>query len=124
MAIGCNGNGGQNLFRYYGNVLSITQSGPTSDGYLSSEDWNRFNGAASGLVTSVFGRTGDVVAQAGDYVLNQISPPTANWTLVNQLRIKATGELQLWNPDQSKWHTLQVRGLAGGEYITIGAGEL
>lgn len=122
MATGCNG---QNLFRYYGNVLSITQSGPTSDGYLSSEDWNRFNGAAIGFapVTSVFGRIGAVTAQVGDYVLNQIGPPTQNWILPNQLRIKASGELQLWNPDQSKWHTLQVRGLAGGEYITIGAGE-
>jgi hypothetical protein len=38
-------------------------------------------------------------------------------------RIKSDGSFQIWNPDQSKFHTLQVRGAAGAEYITIGAGE-
>ena len=76
----------------------------------------------SGAVTSVFGRTGAVVAQQNDYLLNQIGPPALNWTL-SGLRVKADGSFQLWNPDQLKWHTLQVRGLAGAEYITIGAAE-
>lgn len=118
------GNGGQILFRYYGNVLSIEQSGPETDGYLSASDWNRFNNAAIGTnpVDSVFGRIGAVVAQTGDYTLNQIGAPTANWTL-NGLRIKADGSFQLWNPDQSKWHELKIGGLAGAEYIVIGAGE-
>lgn len=68
-------NGGSVLFRYYGNVLSITQSGPTSDGYLSSVDWNRFNTTSTGSapVYSVFGRIGAVVAATGDYKFNQIS---------------------------------------------------
>jgi hypothetical protein len=63
-----NGNG-QILFRYYGNVLSMSQSGATSDGYLSSADWNRFNNTAAGAapVQSVFGRTGAIAAQAADY---------------------------------------------------------
>src|SRR5215475_7759101 len=54
---------GQRLFRYYGNILSMQQAGPTSDGYLSAGDWNRFSNA----VTSIFGRFGDVQAQASDY---------------------------------------------------------
>lgn len=33
------------------------------------------------------------------------------------------GELQLWNPDQSKWHTLYVKGAAGAEHLAIGPGE-
>jgi hypothetical protein len=60
---------GNILFRYYGNVLSMSQATATSDGYLSQVDWNRFNGAANAAVTSVFGRSGAVVAQAGDYAL-------------------------------------------------------
>lgn len=33
------------------------------------------------------------------------------------------GELQLWNPDQSKWHTIYVKGAAGAEYLAIGPAE-
>lgn len=33
------------------------------------------------------------------------------------------GELQLWNPDQSKWHTLYISGTAGAETLTIGPPE-
>jgi hypothetical protein len=39
-------------------------------------------------------------------------------------RVKSDGSFQIWNPDQSKFHTLQVRGAAGAEYITIGLGEV
>jgi hypothetical protein len=78
---------------------------------------------ATNLVTSVFARQGAVVAVTGDYTLNQIAPPLSNWTLPGKLRVKADGSFQLWNADQSKWHTLQIHGGAGAEYITIGAGE-
>lgn len=126
-----NGNGvvppqpGQLLFRYYGNVLSIQQSGAQTDGYLSSVDWNRFNNTVVGAspVQSVFGRTGAIVAATGDYTLSQIAAPTTTWTISNSVRIKASGAFQLWNPDQNAWHTLQVRGLAGAEYLTIGAAD-
>lgn len=74
-------------------------------------------------VTSVFHRTGDVIAAKGDYTLDQIGPPVAMWTLPGKLRIKADGSLQLWNADQNKWHSIGVGGTAGGEYLTIGAGE-
>jgi hypothetical protein len=83
-------------------TFSITQSGAASNGYLSSTDWNTFNnkqatlslttigssGAATligatlnipnyaNLVTSVFGRTGAVVATEGDYSLTQLSDVT------------------------------------------------
>ncbi len=33
------------------------------------------------------------------------------------------GELQLWNPDQSLWHTVYIKGAAGAEYLAIGPGE-
>ena len=33
------------------------------------------------------------------------------------------GELQLWNPDQSKWHSIYIRGAAGAETIVQGPGE-
>jgi hypothetical protein len=48
------------------------------------------------------------------------TPPV---TFPGSWRVKADGTFQLWNPDQSKWHTLLVHGLVGAEYLTIGAGE-
>lgn len=33
------------------------------------------------------------------------------------------GALQLWNPDQSKWHTVGIKGGAGAEFISYGPGE-
>jgi len=39
------------------------------------------------------------------------------------MRITEDGYLQLFNSDQSKYHTVLVQGDAGEEYITIGAGE-
>ena len=83
-------------------VFTISQSGTTTNGYLSSIDWNTFNnkqatitltttgssGASTligntlnipnyaNLVTSVFGRIGAVVATEGDYSLTQLSDVT------------------------------------------------
>jgi hypothetical protein len=42
---------------------------------------------------------------------------------LSKLRIEEDGSLKIWNPDQSKFHLLTVRGTAGAEYLTIGAGE-
>lgn len=39
-------------------------------------------------------------------------------------RIKTDGTFQLWNPDQSKYHSIKIRGNAGEEYIEIGTGEV
>lgn len=33
------------------------------------------------------------------------------------------GNIQLWNPDQSLYHAIQVNGTAGNEVIVIAAGE-
>ena len=98
-----------------GQVLSKKSSEDFDAGWVSIS-------ISGGVVTSVFTRVGDVVAQTGDYSLDQIGPPVANWAL-SGFRVKADGSFQLWNPDQSAWHTLHVRGLAGGEYITIGAAD-
>lgn len=35
------------------------------------------------------------------------------------MRIKADGSFQLWNPDQSKYFTILIRGAAGQEYIDL-----
>ena len=88
-------------------VFSISQSNSTTNGYLSSTDWNIFNNKQSALgytpvpntrnltingttydlsadrtwtisfpVTSVFGRTGSVVAQSGDYTTTLVTEGT------------------------------------------------
>jgi hypothetical protein len=44
--------------------ISISQSSTSTDGYLSSTDWNTFNGKGSGTVTSVTG-TAPVVSSGG-----------------------------------------------------------
>lgn len=38
-------------------------------------------------------------------------------------RVSAGGNFQLWNPTQSKWHTIWITGAAGAEQVTLGAGE-
>ena len=38
-------------------------------------------------------------------------------------RVKDGQHIQLYNPDQDKWHTVTVRGAAGSEHIDIGEGE-
>jgi hypothetical protein len=45
-------------------VISISQSGGSSDGYLSSTDWNIFNNKGSGTVTSVTG-SGNIASSGG-----------------------------------------------------------
>ena len=88
-------------------AFTISQSGTTSNGYLSSTDWNTFNAKQNALgytpvpntrqltingvtydlsadrtwtisfpVTSVFGRTGAVTAQSGDYTTTQVTEGT------------------------------------------------
>ena len=49
---------------YSAGTLSITQSSGSTDGYLSSTDWNTFNNKGSGTVTSVTG-TAPVVSSGG-----------------------------------------------------------
>lgn len=48
-----------------------------------------FSGTGGGAVTSVFGRTGDVVAQSGDYTVSQITgaAPTANPSFTGTVQI-------------------------------------
>ena len=49
---------------YSAGTLSITQSSTSTNGYLSSTDWNTFNNKGSGTVTSVTG-TAPVVSSGG-----------------------------------------------------------
>ena len=49
--------------------------------------------------------------------VTQIKTPTNG---IYRLR---NGALQLWNPDQSKWHTVGIKGAEGAEYWSYGPGE-
>jgi hypothetical protein len=62
---------------YSAGTLSITQSGTSTNGYLSSTDWNTFNNKGSGTVTSVTG-TAPVVSSGG--TTPAISMAAANTT--------------------------------------------
>lgn len=44
-------------------------------------------------------------------------------TVAGKYRFKDDGTFQLWNPTQSKFHTLSLTGAAGAELLGIGAGE-
>lgn len=44
-------------------------------------------------------------------------------TVAAKYRIKTDGAFQLWNADQTKWHTLTLSGAAGAEQLNIAAGE-
>ena len=78
-------------------TLGITQAGTASNGYLSSTDWNTFNGKGSGTVTSV-GGTGTVsgislsgtVTSSGSLTLGGAldlsSPPAIGLTTPNTIQ--------------------------------------
>ena len=65
-------------------VISISQSGVATDGYLSSTDWNTFNNKGSGTVTSV-GGTGTV----NGLTLTGTVTTTGNLTLGGTLDLSA-----------------------------------
>lgn len=94
------------------------------------ENWTYANAAArTGATGFVSGDIGKVAYQQDDGSYWRLTATTPTWAQVGGLpvstffRIKSDGSFQLYNTDQSKWHTLTVRGTAGAEYITIGAGE-
>lgn len=45
-------------------------------------------------------------------------------SVAGKYRFKPDGSFQLWNADQSKFHTLTLTGLAGAETLSIAAGEV
>jgi hypothetical protein len=47
------------------NIVPIRQSSTSSNGWLSSTDWNTFNNKGSGTVTSVSGTTGRITSTGG-----------------------------------------------------------
>jgi hypothetical protein len=73
---------------YSAGTLSITQSGASTNGYLSSTDWNTFNNKGSGTVTSVaaltLGTTGtdlsSTVANGTTTPVITLNVPTASAT--------------------------------------------
>lgn len=97
-------NGGQQIFRYYGNSLSIDQAGPTSDGYLSSVDWNRFNsgigsggGGGGDTAASVSGVTPLIWGQ--DFIdVTFVGQASSNWQFVecNVVNTDDPDALNIW----------------------------
>ena len=101
----------------------MSQASATSDGWLSKDDWNRFNAGGGGGGTGPQGPPGPQGPAGPQGPQGPAGVFTVPITFAGHWRVKADGTFQLWNPDQSLWHTLQVRGAAGAEYITVGAGE-
>lgn len=101
-----NDNGPQ-LFRYYGNVLSIAQAGASSDGYLSSADWNRFNsgigsgggGGGGGTDTAISASAVTSLVWGQDYIDVTFTPQgDANWKFVelNVVNMDDIDPLNIW----------------------------
>jgi hypothetical protein len=111
---------------YSAGTLSITQSGASTNGYLSSTDWNTFNNKGSGTVTSVaaltLGTTGtdlsSTVANSTTTPVITLNVPTASatnrgalsstdWTTFNNKEpaIAAGTTAQYWRGDKT-WQDL------------------
>ena len=62
-------------------AISMAAANTTTDGYLTSTDWNTFNGKGSGTVTSVSGTTSNISSTGGttpviDLVSTAVTPAT------------------------------------------------
>jgi hypothetical protein len=95
-------------------TLSITQADTSTDGYLSSADWNTFNDK----VSTVFGRAGNVTAQAGDYE-NFYQPLDSDLTAIAALTTTTYGRSLLTQSDASA--TRSTLGL--GTIVTANTGD-
>jgi len=71
-------------------TLTITQAGASTDGYLSSADWNTFNGKQSALsfgnltevtssILTIVGGTGAVIGSGVTIAVTQASAGTSGW---------------------------------------------
>jgi hypothetical protein len=79
----------------------MSQASATSDGWLSQVDWNRFNDAANAAVWSVFGRSGDVIAQPADYAafyqpLGSYEPALGNPAANGYVLSSTVGGIRSW----------------------------
>jgi len=91
------------------------------------ENWTYANAAArTGATGFVAGDVGKIAYQTDEGSYWRLTATTPTWqglVKASGFRVRSDGSFQVYNPDQSKWHSLKVRGTAGAEYIEIGAGE-
>jgi hypothetical protein len=96
--------------------LSITQASATTDGYLSSTDWNTFNSKGSGNITSV-----DVTAPTFLAVLN--NPVTSSGTIAITASDGQLANQVLATPDGSTG-TLSLRSLVANDIPNLSAAKI
>lgn len=75
-------------------VISINQADTSTDGYLSSADWNTFNNKGSGTVTSVSGTTDRITSTGGATPVIDIAATYAGQSSITTLGTITTG---VWN---------------------------
>lgn len=76
-------------------TISISQSGAATDGYLSSTDWNTFNGKQGAITLTTTGSSG-----AATFIGNTLNIPNYSFSLVNWSEgfSSATQATSQWTP--------------------------
>lgn len=77
-----------------GSHLVISQANTSTDGYLSSTDWNTFNGKGAGTVTSVSGTTNRITSTGGTTPVIDISASYVGQSSITTLGTVGTGTWQ------------------------------
>jgi len=111
-------------------TISISQSSATTNGYLSSTDWNTFNNKGSGTVTSVSGTSGQITSTGGTTpvlaLASGIASPgtTGSSTLIPVVTIDTYGRVTsittAANPQGTVTSITAGTGLSGGTITTTG----
>lgn len=107
-------------------AISISQANSTTDGYLSSTDWNTFNNKGSGTVTSVSG-TAPVVSSGGATPTISMAAASSttdgyltstDWTTFNQ-RITQEQEIQTATAGQTVFTLTSISYVPGTNNLAV-----
>jgi hypothetical protein len=103
-----------------GNVITITQAGTSSNGYLSSTDWNTFNNkqAAGSYITAL---TGDVTATGpGSATSHLVATSNATLTTLSALTT-ASSLASVGTITSGTWNATDIGATYGGTGINTSA---